>query len=118
MGSNESAFSVWIGRVFWVSSSQMFHNIESARLGSNLFSFLLIRYIIYCYWRRDIGLSSLCPTGAAEISLILENVYLWMTTTIAGRAFQTNGIFTHLREESSMFYNRVCDILPVRVQCL
>jgi hypothetical protein len=25
-------------------------------------------------------------------------------------AFQTNGIFTHLQEESSMFYNGFCDI--------
>jgi len=25
-------------------------------------------------------------------------------------AFQTNGIFTHLLEESSIFYNRFCDI--------
>jgi hypothetical protein len=33
--------------------------------------------------RCDIGLSSLCPTGAAELSLSLDNVHLWITTSIA-----------------------------------
>ena len=34
--------------------------------------------------RRDIRLRSLCPTGTAELSLSLENVHLWTTTSIAG----------------------------------
>ena len=31
-----------------------------------------------------LGLSPLCPTRAAELSLSLENVHFWMTTSIAG----------------------------------